>query len=740
MFFLNSASAPLVVPLGAKAQLNQSSECTSASVVRFLSRVIDTVWNCLYKGNPIRILKCFLKAHASNKAAAQLQCTDAHIASLFRLILYLLSRPIDNVDTQMCVLDTLAEIVRNQQLFLTPKSNVDPLFYAALVHLVFMLSDRPQFDLQDRRNRELERGTAQVSICAQSVWGILWQHKKAVLEEWLKKGNLDLDLFTSRAKCGEAANRAWLQFVDSQTVGAFSQSQLQQQDSSAVRLLNAQKMLPTQLQTKLSRVARSGLRKLRKSTAMSSFANTSADDVESKQGLDALAHFDDARLRVHISLVRELIRNRCQRYHEWHSHVRKWSIQEWHNAETELIRERGLWGPDHGSVLDKFQLDITEGPCRIRRKLVPNLDFYRHYPYRPYLEGPNAKPLRAKVAISRDAKAYWERMSKTRAETMDERIVDFKAGLMPSPGGAITDQSVEGMGSDQQPIESVEKLNMSTIKRMVEKNLEINGEKYSEKNIASGEEDGKRKRESEENECDEEIEEEMEEEDERVEENGTQKLGKEADSAEKVEEAEENGKQQQKDMDEQKKEQQQQKNKRHKRKDNWTTDEATNGQGPDNQTLLRLLEQGEKLHSMFRCARVQGLDIMEGLLLFGKDHFYVVDGFTLLKTREIRDLDFLPEQFHDPIIPYIAMGCRSRPLSTKVNRQCNKFAYDDIKEKFVSMAKNTSSDMAQFMNEQKKLRRAEMREHLCLRRQRIQQHHHSFRLAKSPVPTKRKLC
>ncbi|KAL3072860.1 hypothetical protein niasHS_017834 [Heterodera schachtii] len=46
------------------------------------------------------------------------------------------------------------------------------------------------------------------------------------------------------------------------------------------------------------------------------------------------------------------------------------------------------------------------------------------------------------------------------------------------------------------------------------------------------------------------------------------------------------------------------------------------------------------LHSMFRCARVQGLDIMEGLLLFGKDHFYVVDGFTLLKT----DLDFLPER------------------------------------------------------------------------------------------------
>ena len=83
-------------------------------------------------------------------------------------------------------------------------------------------------------------------------------------------------------------------------------------------------------------------------------------------------------------------------------------------------------------------------------------------------------------------------------------------------------------------------------------------------------------------------------------------------------------------------------------------------QGPDNQTLLRLLDQGEQLHSMFRCARIQGLDTLEGLLLFGREHYYVVDGFTLLKTREIRDLDFLPEQFHDPIIPYMAMGSTNR--------------------------------------------------------------------------------
>ena len=45
---------------------------------------------------------------------------------------------------------------------------------------------------------------------------------------------------------------------------------------------------------------------------------------------------------------------------------------------------------------------------------------------------------------------------------------------------------------------------------------------------------------------------------------------------------------------------------------------------------------------MFRCARIQGLDTAEGLFLFGQDHFYVVDGVTLLSTKEIKDIGSLP--------------------------------------------------------------------------------------------------
>ena len=35
--------------------------------------------------------------------------------------------------------------------------------------------------------------------------------------------------------------------------------------------------------------------------------------------------------------------------------------EEWRQVEMELMRERGLWGPQVGSDLDKWILDPTEG-------------------------------------------------------------------------------------------------------------------------------------------------------------------------------------------------------------------------------------------------------------------------------------------------------------------------------------------------------------------------------------------
>lgn len=60
--------------------------------------------------------------------------------------------------------------------------------------------------------------------------------------------------------------------------------------------------------------------------------------------------------------------------------------ESWQRCERELTRQRGLWGPMKGSHLDKWMLDATEGPCRMRKKMVQNRHFYKHYPYKPQTE------------------------------------------------------------------------------------------------------------------------------------------------------------------------------------------------------------------------------------------------------------------------------------------------------------------------------------------------------------------
>ena len=73
----------------------------------------------------------------------------------------------------------------------------------------------------------------------------------------------------------------------------------------------------------------------------------------------------------------------------------------------------------------------------------------------------------------------------------------------------------------------------------------------------------------------------------------------------------------------------------------------------DYQTVMRLLEEGEKITHMYRASRIQGLDTAEGLMLFGKEHFYILDGFTLINGREVHDIDFIPQTHFEPIIPVV---------------------------------------------------------------------------------------
>ena len=85
-------------------------------------------------------------------------------------------------------------------------------------------------------------------------------------------------------------------------------------------------------------------------------------------------------------LFRDLWELRCKQYLQMLQHTQRYVYQDWVQSETELTRERGLWGPEGSSNLDKWILDTTEGPNRMRKKTMRNELFYFLYPYRPELE------------------------------------------------------------------------------------------------------------------------------------------------------------------------------------------------------------------------------------------------------------------------------------------------------------------------------------------------------------------
>ena len=103
--------------------------------------------------------------------------------------------------------------------------------------------------------------------------------------------------------------------------------------------------------------------------------------------------------------------------------------------------------------------------------------------------------------------------------------------------------------------------------------------------------------------------------------------------------------------------------------------------------LLRgFLEDGDQVQHIYRCARVQGLDSVEGLLLFGIEHLYILDGFTLLKSKEIVEISRLPADLHRPIVPTTCYASGSAVASTaqlqqqQVKHNHAKLRYSTIRE------------------------------------------------------------
>lgn len=62
---------------------------------------------------------------------------------------------------------------------------------------------------------------------------------------------------------------------------------------------------------------------------------------EEKQAVAMALH------QQHITLIKELVDMRIRNHHLSLTHMQRYVLEEWLQTQTELTRERGLWGPMH---------------------------------------------------------------------------------------------------------------------------------------------------------------------------------------------------------------------------------------------------------------------------------------------------------------------------------------------------------------------------------------------------------
>ena len=241
------------------------------------------------------------------------------------------------------------------------------------------------------------------SVAAQRVWEELYVSKKPAVEEAFK---ISLGANTQHRAPGldivrEPALKLWIQYVEAERRSAYR------------TVLEVS--TPNQIQSKIQKVTGGLIARL---TARS-FTITGSGGKNSRKGEErnrsqagtTTSCWADVWIstQYHLAGLKEQLEVERRQRQQAVEHAEQFNRLSWAKVEeTELLRVRGLWGPSEESrVLTKWMLDMTEGPCRMRKKLTPNPNFYALYPYRPELELAENKSLRYKVAVSLDAKEHF---------------------------------------------------------------------------------------------------------------------------------------------------------------------------------------------------------------------------------------------------------------------------------------------------------------------------------------------
>ncbi|XP_044762510.1 WD repeat and FYVE domain-containing protein 3 [Coccinella septempunctata] len=535
------------------------------NVFYLTARIVDKLWMGSLQKDPHDVFDFIIKLIGQAKRRTGNLSLECLYHCLNRCILFLLSRSTETIADQMSVLEALHKLTNNR-LIIFGAGNHELDFIGCLTYCLLQLTAdmrvmletnikttwhvNPSSDIESRDEcLNTHQGRNLMAGAALRVWEELYVCKKPAIEEVFKvtlaspgPNQKAPDLTIVRDQVFESSSKLWINYVEMERKATY----------------RVPWELHNQIQSKIHKVT-GGLTRLASRTKV-----RKEETLKIKVRMGKKEAFQ--WMINHVELIRELIEMRRQQHQNTTQHTQRYVHQEWLQTENELTRERGLWGPLQPCHLDKWMLDMTEGPNRMRKKTMKNDLFYLHYPYRPEHD---KGALKYKVATSNHSKEYYYAVQ------------------------AHQQYSISGLSEPERSDSLIEEPSPSPLPLTALPSLT---------RLKSDPEEGQ---------------------------------------------------------------------------DDNDNEEELPSIAPDNQTLMRLLEENEKITYMFRCARIQGLDTTEGLLLFGQEHCYVVDGFTLLKNREIRDIESVSsnENEYEPILPNPGSPRRSRAM-----RQCSRFSYDDIRE------------------------------------------------------------
>ncbi|KAF2366372.1 protein of unknown function DUF4704 [Trinorchestia longiramus] len=620
-----------------------SSSNLPPNLFYLIARMVDKLWAGLFDQDPHPLLDLIVSLiGCAKRSVSTVHCLDLIYSCLNRTVLFLLSRPCSDTTLQRAILQGLHKLTTHR-VIVFGAGNHDLEFVACLTHCLLQLTAQLQISTDStsrtvwhvnsssasspqgsptssaaetavqvreavkQRDEAVARATQSHHLmvtAATRVWEELYITKKPAIEEVFKvsltvsnSSSRAPDLETVRVQITETALKLWVIFLENEKKQNYTSRMMPWE-------------MPTHFQTvtnvskKLQKVT-GGLSRLASRTK-----SRREDSVVTRKTPVNLSPVEVQRqTAVHTALVKELVAvQHCQQIQKQEDLSRYW-WGVWEKEERELTRERGLWGPLSPSHLDKWMLDVTEGPCRMRKKMVANPLFYLHYPpHKALSELEQGRQSKYKMACSFHSEEY---QRKRRPLGLASR--DQQNGLQPTAASKPAPQ----------PDTHIESFVGKDVTEM-----DVSGLKGRTSNPAADTSDA----------------------------GGASLINEDdGDPSELLDSgiglSEQSSLQQPEDV-----------------------------HTPDNQSLLRLLEHDDKVSHMFRCARIQGLDTTESLLLFGREHFYIVDGFTLLKSREIRDIESLPPGSHEPVIPSATSGGWTPAAGLSDPHACYKLHYDEIRE------------------------------------------------------------